>query len=119
VEVESIHAVDLTLAPFDAHSALISSKTTYADSQRLGRDMREGGIESFRYPSARDTMAGINVGLFSPAAFAAKKPKRRQSWFAVADLAMVEFRRKDHKTETYRARREDYEVDGRLPAPAL
>jgi hypothetical protein len=119
VELESSHAVDLKLGPFDAHGALISSKTTYADSQRLGRDMREAGIDLFRYPSARDTMAGINVGLFSPAAFAAKKPKRRQSWFAVADLAMVEFSRKDHKTETYRARRENYEVDGRLPAPAL
>ena len=119
VELDSNHAVDLTIAPFDRYQALISSKTQYRESQRLGGEMREAGIELFRYTSARDTMAGINVGLFSPAAFASKKPKQRQSWLAVASLAAVEFSRTEQRTQAFRVLRSDCEVDGRLPAPAL
>jgi hypothetical protein len=120
VQLKSDHAVDLTLRPFDTHEEAISSKTEYAVSQRLGSDMREAGVEMFRYISARDTFAGINIGLFSPAAFAAKKPKQRQSWFGVADLDSVEFTRKDGaKGGAYRLLRQQYEVDGRLPAPAF
>ena len=120
VQLNSDHAVDLTLRPFDTHRPVISSNTQYAASQRLGSDMREAGVEMFRYVSARDTTAGINIGLFSPVAFAGKKPKQRQAWFGVANLDAVEFTRKDGaKRETYRMLRSGYEVDGRLPAPAF
>jgi hypothetical protein len=120
VQLKSDHAVDLTMRPFDTYQALISSKTDYAASQRLGSDMREAGVDLFRYVSARDTIAGINVGIFSPTAFAAKKPARRQSWFGVASLDAVEFTRKDGaKRASHRMVRTEYEVDGRLPAPAF
>jgi len=118
--LKSDRAVDLTLKPFDKHQPIISSKTDYAASQRLGREMRDAGVEMFRYVSARDTLTGINIGLFLPTAFAAKKPKQRQSWFGVANLDAVEFSRKDGtRGPVYRMLRTEYEVDGRLPSPAL
>ena len=120
VDLKSDRAVDLTKAPFRAHHALISSKTDYVGSQRLGTAMRDHGVEVFRYVSARDTDAGVNIGLFSPSAFASKKPKQRQAWLGVASLDAVEFSRKDgEKGGPYHLLRTQYEVDGRLPAPAF
>jgi hypothetical protein len=120
VDLKSNRAVDLTKAPFHAHRAVISSKTDYVVSQRLGVDMRDAGVELFRYVSARDVSAGVNVGLFSPFAFASKKPKHRQSWLGVASLDAVEFSRKDgEKAGPFRLLRREYEVDGRLPTPAF
>jgi hypothetical protein len=82
--------------------------------------MREAGVEVFRYASARDTTSGVNVGLFSPTAFASKKPRQRQAWLGVASLDAVEFSRKDgERGGPYRMLRTNYEVDGRLPAPAF
>jgi hypothetical protein len=120
VPIKSDGAVDLTRKPFDKHREAVSSKTDYGASQRLGSDMRKAGVEMFRYLSARDTAGGINIGLFSPGAFAAKKPKRRQSWFGVATLDAVEFARKDgQRSESFRMPRSQYEVDGRIPTPAF
>ncbi|MET0594018.1 MAG: RES domain-containing protein, partial [Polyangiaceae bacterium] len=86
----------------------------------LGRDMREAGVEVFRYASARDVSGGINVALFSPRAFASKKPKQRQSWLGVVNTDAVEFSRKDGEIGgPFRMPRAEFEVDGRLPAPAF
>jgi hypothetical protein len=120
VELRSDRAVDLTCGPFRAHREVISSKTDYVASQELGRDMREAGVELFRYVSARDTAEGINVALLSPRAFQSKKPKQRQSWLGVASPSAVEFSRKDgEKGGPFRMPRSDYEVGERLPAPAF
>jgi hypothetical protein len=54
VQLRTRRGVDLTAAPFAAHTARISSPTTYTDSQELGKSMREAGVQAFRYQSARD-----------------------------------------------------------------
>ena len=51
-----------------------SSKTTYAQTQQLGSDMRAAGVELFRFTSARDPKGGANVALFTPRAFALTRP---------------------------------------------
>jgi hypothetical protein len=113
--------VDLTAAPFVAHADAITSRTDYAQSQRLGSEMRAAGGELFRYPSARDPKRGANLALFAPTAFALKSPvgppetwictvtaRRDVSWLRddLAGLARYEF-----PLVTFL-------VDGKLPAPA-
>lgn len=118
-QVRALKAADLTEPPFDAHAAEISSKTSYSASQELGRAMRESGVEVFVYESARDRARGANVGLFVPA-FAAKVPSLPESWLCRAERTRVEVTKKDLlKPRQYVFSREEFEVDGKLPSPAV
>lgn len=122
VAVRSASTVDLTQPPFDAHRAVLCSKVDYAATRQLGTDMRSAGAQMVRYFSARDPKQRANVALFTPAAFALKKPlgppftwyctitaSRDVSWMRedVSGLTKVEF--------TYA----DFLVNGKLPAPAF
>jgi hypothetical protein len=62
--------------------------------------MRAAAVEAFRYQSARDVDGGVNVGLFSPAAFAVSAPRRFDAWHCVADRDFVEMTRRDYLAET-------------------
>ena len=85
----------------------------------MGREMREDGVEAFRYPSARDVRGGKNVALFTPAAFAVKRPEPPETWVCVATRAGVEFRKRDvFESRVFEFPREDFLVGGELPAPA-
>lgn len=119
VGVRTERGVDLTAPPFDLHHARIASKTSYRDTQRLGRDMRDDGVEAFVFPSARDPGGGSNVGLLEPC-FASKRPRRLEGWHCAATRQRVEFR----KTNVLAPRRlaflrAQFELDGALPAPAV
>jgi hypothetical protein len=121
-EVESRHAVDLTRPPFDEYRRAISSKTTYEASQALGSAMRQDGVECFRYTSARDVDAGANVALFTPKVFSRPNPRSAQTWICIADRQRVRFTEKHplHAPSlSFSFERAQFEVSGRLPAPAL
>jgi hypothetical protein len=110
---------DLTRSPF-ASRAEITSKTSYRHSQRLGRDMRSAGVQAFYYTSARDSRSGTNIGVFDPAAFVTTRPQKLETWLCVARRSEVEISRKDFfRREAHRFRRSEFEVKGKLPAPAL
>jgi len=114
--------IDLTAPPFAAERAAISSRTAYDESQRLGTEMRADGVEAFRYASARDPAGGTNVGLFTPAAFAAKRPRApAETWSCTVTAAGdVEWVRQDVVTvRRLRHARAEFLVRGRLPAPAV
>lgn len=120
-DVRSERGVDLTAPPFDAHADRISSPTAYADSQALGRALREDGVEVARYGSARDREGGQNLAVFSPAAFARRKPRGLQTWTCVAARDVVEVSKRDllrRHPASFTFPRADFEVEGRLPAPA-
>jgi hypothetical protein len=111
--------VDLTRAPFAAHRAAISSPVTYADSQPLGREMRQAGVEACLLASAREP-EGVNVALFTPHAFVSRKPSPPESWRCVATRRFVEVVKKDvFRHVSHRFERAQFEVDGKLPAPGL
>jgi len=111
--------IDLTRAPFAAHRAAISSPVSYAESQPLGREMREAGVEACLFDCAREP-GGVNVALFTPRAFAARKPSPPESWRCVAARGFVEVVKKDvFRRVSYRFERRQFEVDGKLPAPGL
>lgn len=112
--------VDLCRDPFEAHGHRLSAPDSYTESQRLGAAMRESGVEAFRYRSARDSKGGVNVGLFGPRAFVARLPDSPEGWSAVLDRDGVEFAKKDFfRPRTFRFEREQFEVNGELPSPAV
>ncbi len=121
VRMRAARAVDLTVAPFDAYRDAIASPSSYQASQWLGREMRDAGVQLFRYRSARDAEGGINVAAFSPAVFHAASPQRFERWHCVADTARVEFTRGDlqRKPDTQLFERARFLINGRLPSPAV
>lgn len=92
VNIKSEHGLDLSQAPFNNYKDKISDPTTYQYSQHLGNCMREHGVNVFYYFSARDVDSSLNVGVFSPIAFASKKPNSdQQTWNCFCTKEKVEF----------------------------
>ena len=118
--LDTQRGLDLTARAFVPCKDDISSKTSYAATQELGKAMRNAGVEAFRYDSARDIAGGINVGVFSPAAFGRRQPKGLETWHCAATREMVEVVRRDYFARaTFRYERSEFLVNGGLPAPAL
>lgn len=121
VRARSSRGIDLTAPPFDAHKRAIASPTKYDASQPLGSAMREGGIELFRFPSAREP-GGVNVGIFDPSVFGNAKPRGFETWHCTATRRQVELARRDFASwarETFSFARQAFLVQGALPAPGL
>jgi hypothetical protein len=112
--------VDLRRGAFARFAGAISSPSHYDDSQALGRDMRADGAEAFVYVSARDPEGGANVGLFVREALASRKPSVPESWRCVVTRDRFEVMKEDvFQSASFAFPRKVFEVDGRLPAPAL
>jgi hypothetical protein len=119
VRFRTSKGLDLTRAPFDARREEIASPTSYAASQALGSEMRESGVEAFRFPSARDSARGTNIGIFTPAAFGAARPRSFETWHCTASRERVEVVRRDFFEErAFTFPRGEFLVDDGLPAPA-
>lgn len=118
--VHTTRGLDLVRPPFDAYRQRIASPTDYDATQALGRDMRDAGIEAFRYPSARDPKGGANIGVLAPAAFGRAQPRAFMTWWCTATKTRVELIRRDYvKRESFTFERRQFLVRGRLPAPAV
>jgi len=115
-------AIDLTRPPFRAYRERLASPISYAESQRLGAEMRADGVEAVRFHSARDPRDGVGIALFTPAAFASKSPLRpAQNWqCTVTAQEEVEYRRQGiGAVERVVFPRAAFLVDGKLPGPAV
>jgi len=120
VRMRSARSVDLVAPPFDAHRKEIASPVAYTSSQALGHAMRTAGVELFRYPSARDDGGGVNVGAFTAAVFGKSKPQGFETWHSTATKERVELTKGDYfERDSFSFPREQFLVDGLLPAPAL
>ena len=120
VRVRTARGIDLVSPPFDAHRRAISSPVRYAQAQALGAAMRTAGVELFRYVSARDAQASVNVGVFSPAVFGNAKPRVLETWHCTATRERVEVTKRDYfERATHAFERADFLIDGVLPAPAV
>ncbi len=118
--VDGKHGLELGRAPFAAYEALISSKTSYAESQPLGAEMRAAGIDAFTFTSARDPERGQNVALFTPC-FAKSRPSVPRTYVCTVSTRGVDLSRKDllkKARERFTFPRETFEVDGKLPVPS-
>ncbi|MEB2314133.1 MAG: RES family NAD+ phosphorylase [Sorangiineae bacterium] len=117
-KVRSRRAVELTRPPFDAARVSLTSKTSYAITQALGRDMRASGVELFVFESARDPDRGQNVGLFAPV-FAAPAPTALEGWSSLVTRERVEFVKQDvFARRSLVFERAAFELGGELPSPA-
>ena len=120
--VETARAIDLTRAPFEAFREALASRTSSAEAQRLGGEMRAAGVEAVRFHSARCPRDGTCLGLFTPAAFSARAPLRpAQNWqCTVTAEEDVEYRRQGAgSSERVGFPRATFLVDGKLPQPAV
>ena len=118
--VDGKRGIELARPPFAAYEAQISSKTSYGDSQALGREMRAAGIDLFTFKSARDPHGGLNVALFNPC-FSRARPTVPRTYVCTASRANVDIARKDilrRDREGYSFERAVFEVGGKLPIPA-
>jgi hypothetical protein len=119
-QVRTERGIDLTVAPFAAHSGVISSHVRYGGSQLLGGAMRAAGVEAFRYRSARDGVGGANVAAFVPSVFGRRQPRGFEGWHCTATRVRVEVASRGWFGHTVHAyAREQFLVGGALPAPAV
>ncbi len=118
-EISTDKGIDLTTGPFRDFRDRISSPTQYADSQSLGRRMRAFGIEAFTYQSARCPRQGTNVALFEPV-FKHTTPKNSQTWqcLVVGDACEL-IAVNTTPVIRHRFTRASFEIEGKLPAPAV
>jgi hypothetical protein len=118
--IASSRGIDLSEPPFRRYEARISSKTRYDFSQRLGTDMRAAGVQCCLYVSARAAGRHLNVAVFDNV-FRPSRPIREEPWSCTANRAAVELRARAllGPERRHAFARAQFEVAGRLPAPAL
>jgi hypothetical protein len=118
--IRAARGVDLSVPPFDVYRAVLASTRDYAATQALGVVMRSANVEATRYVSARDAVGGINVAVFDPVVFGRRQPRSLEMWRCTASRDRVEVTRRDYfERATFAFPREQFLVDGVLPAPAL
>jgi hypothetical protein len=117
--IEAAKGIDLTRPPFSKFESEISSPTDYADAQELGREMREAGVECCLYVSARATQ-GVNLAVFANV-FQPRRPSGEERWLCAVSRPRVEFRSGSliDAAEVIAFTREQFEIGGKLPAPAF
>jgi hypothetical protein len=119
--VRTEKGIDLTLPPFSGYTARLASPVDYSEPQALGSEMRKAGVLAFRSTSARDPKHGTNIGVFSPGAFASKKPLGiTQTWQCTVTTGgdAVYEHQVGAAPETHYFRRTSFLVDGAYPSPA-
>ena len=117
--IDARRGVDLTVPPFRAYEGRISSKTSYAASQRLGAQIRADGVQAALYVSARAAGRQINVAVLENV-FAPRAPLEERGLRCTANRFRVEIHGREllGPDERWSFERGSFEVAGRLPAPA-
>ena len=103
--------------PFSDYKKELTHPAGYSDTRQLGREMRAAGLAGFEYRSARDPQQGINLALFTPAAFAASMPAWQQTWLCETRETEVSFYSKVEGTYLFPL--QQFLFEGVLPNPAL
>lgn len=80
VPVAVDRALDLTVAPLNAHSVPWMNPDDYAACQSFATSARGIDVQAIRYASVRDPEHHANVALFDPTAFTAPTPVIEQTW---------------------------------------
>jgi len=120
VRMRTTRGIDLTVPPFSVHGSRISAADSYADSQPLGRAMRNAQVELFRFASARDADGGTNIAAFTPAVFRQATPQHLERWYCTATRQVVDFTQSGaaRARTTWVFERAQFLVHGALPAPS-
>ena len=116
-DIATARGLRLHEPPFEQYEAELTDRAHYAVTQALGGAMRETRIEAFEYRSARDPEAGLNVALYTPAAFATARPASLDEWLCETRGDRVSFYSR-HGGGIRHFPLTTFLVDGRLPRPA-
>jgi len=116
VKIKTNKGIDLTATPFSRYRNIISNPLSHIESQTLGHEMRNAGVEAFLFFSAR-VKNGINCGAISVEAFANNKPEENDDWVIYDSEQFIEFRRHlpIKKSETKIFPLKNFLVGGSLP----
>jgi hypothetical protein len=107
----------LHLPPFDRYRGALASREDYTATQTLGRHLRDAGADAIEYVSARDADGGLNVALYTPAAFGQPRPTFKEEWLCETRAEEVSFyARRDGGLRTFALTQ--FTIGDRLPAPA-
>jgi hypothetical protein len=117
VPFESNHSVDLSSSQFSIYADKLYHKSDYAFTQKIGSYLRNKGIDCFLYSSVRDPDHGLNVALFNPTPFSAKKPTSTTEWHSQITKNIIQFKNiRDQRSYDFML--QDFCEDDRLPQPA-
>lgn len=117
IKVRSHKSIFLDHPPFSKYEPTLISPSSYIETQQLGSNMRESGVEMFQYISARDKNQGKNVALFTPKAFQSKMPAQITTWLCQTSTNEVGFMAKEEKKRTSYSQK-DFWVYNTFPSPA-
>jgi hypothetical protein len=118
VTVKSNFGIFLDSPPFNSYERILTSPSCYIATQQLGTQMRQEGVEVFRYTSARDKHQGKNMALLTHKAFYSHKPTQLAHWLCQTSLDEVGFLAKETKQKALFLQR-DFWVNGQFPSPAV
>lgn len=97
--IKTKKGINLTAEPFNHYEQQLSSKNDYSYSQAMGMAMREAGVETFSYYSARSIKKGENIAAFTPEVFHKKNNDyvfNYQTWQCSANKESVDFADQGH-----------------------
>ncbi len=118
VVVRSERGLDLCQPAFSAITPILRSASDYQRAQQFGSAMRAAGVDAFSYYSARATGdEAINIGVFSPAALN-NQIDNSAAWVCISNRQQIRWVDPLHRSAMAFAR-EQFEIDGQLPQPAL
>ncbi len=117
VKVRSDKSIFLDKPPFLTYEETLISPSSYNETQQLGSKMRESGIETVQYTSARDKNKGKNVALFTPKAFQSKVPAQITTWWCKTSIEEVGFITKEGQQRISYLQK-DFWVTDTFPSPA-
>ena len=105
----------LNKPPFEEIQDLLQHPYDYRESQRLGSFVRGLEVDGFKFISVRCPDKGLNIGLFTPDAFASKRPDEKQNWICETTERNITF---SGQGELMKFNVEDFKIDGIMPQPA-
>jgi hypothetical protein len=111
----SDRAVRLQDPPCAAFECVLRHPSDYGPTQRLGRHLRDSGLDLIQYRSARDPEGGLNLALLEPTALASRRPLDPVPWLCETGPDGVVY---SGRREVRRFALRLFEVEGRLPLPA-
>lgn len=118
-KVASASAVDLSREPYLEFQAQLTSPTHYEFTQAVGERFRNANVELIRYRSARDRNEGLNIAVLTPRAFTSTRPYNFMTWHSFCTSTEAEFSLETYMKKTHlKFSREEFLVEGKLPAPA-
>jgi hypothetical protein len=117
VRYQTERGLRLQRPPFSEYRAQLTDPANYRATQELGQAMRGAGVQVFEFESAR-CRGGVNVALFSPDAFAERKPRNLAPWLCETTADYVAFKPAQGPGQPELFARQDFLLAGELPLPA-